>query len=98
MYLVWCKRCGNCVAFCPQKALAQDEWGYPFMAKPEACSACGLCQMLCPDFAISLSDGKAGRNHPGKAPIPRHGDAPPLRRASLSPEEQPASGREENHA
>jgi len=52
----WCKRCGNCVAFCPRQALAQDEWGHPFLKDPERCTACGLCEMLCPDFAISVGE------------------------------------------
>ncbi len=55
-YLAWCKRCGNCVAFCPRKALAADEWGYPYLADPDKCTRCGLCEMLCPDFAISVAE------------------------------------------
>ena len=56
LYHAWCKRCGNCVAFCPRKALAQDEWGHPYLADPKRCTACGLCEMLCPDFAISVGE------------------------------------------
>ena len=56
-YPAWCKRCGNCEAFCPRDALARDEWGYPFLADPERCTSCGLCEMLCPDFAISVGEG-----------------------------------------
>lgn len=52
----WCKGCGNCAAFCPRGALAMDQWGHPFLAKPERCTSCGFCEMLCPDFAISVSD------------------------------------------
>ncbi len=55
----WCKRCGNCVAFCPRKALAQDEWGHPYLKDPERCTSCGLCGMLCPDFCISVGEGPA---------------------------------------
>lgn len=64
----WCKRCGNCVAFCPRKALAQDEWGHPFLKDPERCTTCGLCEMLCPDFAISV--GEEPHALPGPAPAP----------------------------
>lgn len=55
-FFTWCKKCGNCVAFCPCNVLAADKLGYPFLAHPERCSACGLCEMLCPDFAISVSE------------------------------------------
>ncbi|MGD8564597.1 MAG: 4Fe-4S binding protein [Desulfarculaceae bacterium] len=55
-YLAWCKRCGNCVAFCPRQALAADEWGHPVLIKPERCTSCRLCEMLCPDFAIRVGE------------------------------------------
>lgn len=58
-YPAWCKHCGNCVAFCPRGALARDEWGAPYLAKPERCTACGLCEMLCPDFAITVGEAAA---------------------------------------
>ncbi len=58
-YPAWCKRCGNCVAFCPRKALAKDEWGYPLLANPDRCTSCGLCEMLCPDFALSVGESGA---------------------------------------
>jgi 2-oxoglutarate ferredoxin oxidoreductase subunit delta len=58
-YPAWCKRCGNCVAFCPRKALEKDEWGSPFLAHPDKCTVCGLCEMLCPDFAISVGETTA---------------------------------------
>jgi len=64
IYRTWCKRCGNCVAFCPRGALAADEWGYPFLQTPQRCTGCGLCEMLCPDFALSVTavddDGAEG--------------------------------------
>ncbi len=56
LYLAWCKRCGNCVAFCPKHALDLDAWGYPYIAHPERCAGCGLCEKLCPDFAIGVED------------------------------------------
>ncbi len=75
----WCKRCGNCVAFCPRKALAQDEWGHPYLKDPEHCTTCGLCEMLCPDFAISVgepppSEAEAGPSpgRPGSPVSPNH--------------------------
>lgn len=57
LFSAWCKKCGNCVAFCPTQALAMNEWGAPYMAHPEKCKACHLCEKLCPDFAIGVADG-----------------------------------------
>jgi len=56
LYPAWCKRCGNCVAFCPRQVLKNDEWGYPQVAHPEKCISCHMCEMLCPDFAISVGE------------------------------------------
>ncbi len=52
----WCKRCGNCVEFCPRGALASDDQNRPFLARPGRCTRCGLCQLLCPDFAVCLAE------------------------------------------
>ena len=80
-YPAWCKRCGNCVAFCPRKALDQDQWGYPRLASPDRCTACGLCEMLCPDFAISVGEapqpaaraaGSPSPGRPGSPVSPNH--------------------------
>ncbi len=65
IYPAWCKRCGNCVAFCPREALEKDEWGYPYLARPDRCISCHMCEMLCPDFAISV--GEAGPRKVGEA-------------------------------
>ncbi|MCB2188635.1 MAG: 4Fe-4S binding protein [Deltaproteobacteria bacterium] len=78
----WCKRCGNCVAFCPRKALAKDEWGHPVLAKPERCTTCGLCEMLCPDFALSVGPAPAEERPRGEAA----GQAADMPAASFSPE------------
>jgi len=72
-YPAWCKRCSNCVAFCPRRALAVDEWGHPYLAQPERCTSCGLCEMLCPDFAISV-----GEPVPGGSPAPKRPAEPTL--------------------
>ena len=53
IYPAWCKRCGNCVAFCPRDVLEEDQWGYPRVVRSERCISCRMCEMLCPDFAIS---------------------------------------------
>ena len=57
-FLAWCKKCGNCAAFCPTKALSLDQWGYPYMEAPEKCKACHLCEKLCPDFAIYVDSSE----------------------------------------
>jgi 2-oxoglutarate ferredoxin oxidoreductase subunit delta len=59
-YPAWCKRCGNCVAFCPLGILVADEWGYPRLVDQDRCTGCGLCEMLCPDFAITVGYEKPG--------------------------------------
>jgi 2-oxoglutarate ferredoxin oxidoreductase subunit delta len=79
-YHSWCKRCGNCVAFCPRQALETDAWGYPRLADEGRCTRCGLCEMLCPDLAISLGEGEAGT----AAESPRK--MPPAERPVRSPE------------
>ncbi|MEW6350196.1 MAG: ferredoxin family protein [Thermodesulfobacteriota bacterium] len=52
----WCKKCGNCVEFCPKGVWESDEWGYPHVARPEECTLCRLCEKLCPDFAITVGE------------------------------------------
>ncbi len=54
IFPAWCKRCGICVAFCPEEVLAQDEAGYPYAKNPEACIGCMWCELRCPDFAITV--------------------------------------------
>lgn len=56
----WCKRCGNCISFCPKKALSKDEQGFPAVDNSK-CVSCGICEMLCPDFAIVVCDLKGGK-------------------------------------
>jgi 2-oxoglutarate ferredoxin oxidoreductase subunit delta len=90
-YPAWCKRCGNCVAFCPRQALAQDEWGHPFLKDPERCTTCGLCEMLCPDFAISVGEapqaGAPAHPSPGKPAAPAAVNQSPERLAPSPSEE-----------
>jgi len=74
----WCKRCGNCVAFCPGKTLEMDERGYPYVARPESCISCHLCEKLCPDFAITVGEKAhvvASQRTGGPAPSGRRLDA-----------------------
>ena len=48
----WCKGCGLCVAFCPQKVFESGPDGHVVVAHEERCSACNWCYEHCPDFAI----------------------------------------------
>jgi 2-oxoglutarate ferredoxin oxidoreductase subunit delta len=47
----WCKGCGICIRFCPQKVLVMKEFK-AFAQQPEKCTSCQLCELRCPDFAI----------------------------------------------
>jgi 2-oxoglutarate ferredoxin oxidoreductase subunit delta len=60
-----CKRCGICAHFCPFDAIALNEDGTPYLAKPEACTSCRLCQDMCPDWAIRLAAASAGEADEG---------------------------------
>lgn len=57
----YCKGCGLCLNFCPQKILQLDtnkitETGYnPCVVTDEdKCIGCGNCAKMCPDGAISI--------------------------------------------
>jgi len=56
IYEGWCKKCGICIAFCPEHALEEDEEGFPKLSSPEKCTGCGWCEIRCPDFAIVVSN------------------------------------------
>lgn len=85
LYPAWCKRCGNCVAFCPRQVFETDRWGYPLVAHPERCITCHLCEMLCPDFALSVGD-----RPPRRLPSRQSGKTAPFAPEShVSPEQSP---------
>ncbi|MFH1728074.1 MAG: 4Fe-4S binding protein [Pseudomonadota bacterium] len=50
----FCKACGICVEFCPQKVLEIRNFKI-YVAKPEECTGCMLCEYRCPDFAIKIT-------------------------------------------
>jgi len=52
IYQGWCKKCGICIAFCPEQILEADEALYPVVKDIEKCTGCGWCEIRCPDFAI----------------------------------------------
>ncbi|MFP3898443.1 MAG: ferredoxin family protein [Dehalococcoidia bacterium] len=56
VYQAWCKKCGICVAFCPQQVLQLGPRSYPVAVYPERCTACHLCELRCPDFAIVVHE------------------------------------------
>ena len=51
-----CKKCENCISFCPQNVLSKDENNFPLVEKADDCTRCRLCEMRCPDFAIKVED------------------------------------------
>lgn len=50
----WCKGCGICIEFCPQRVFEADSQGRPIVAHPERCTACHWCDTHCPDMAIAV--------------------------------------------
>ena len=52
----WCKRCGICVEFCPEKVFEQHEISRPVPAKLENCRVCRMCEVYCPEFAITVDE------------------------------------------
>ena len=65
IYRGWCKKCGICIAFCPQKVLEADDLSYPIVKAPEKCTGCLLCEMRCPDFAIVVHTDEKSREETG---------------------------------
>ena len=50
----WCKACGICIAFCPEKVFGKNDSGTPVVTNGDACTGCRFCEYHCPDFAISI--------------------------------------------
>jgi 2-oxoglutarate ferredoxin oxidoreductase subunit delta len=57
VFTPWCKRCGICIALCPNAVLEAGPGGAAtVVARPEECTRCRVCELHCPDFAITLSE------------------------------------------
>ena len=50
----WCKGCGICVHFCPNKVLELDDGDKAFAKRPKDCNCCKVCEFMCPDLAIEV--------------------------------------------
>ena len=63
VYGQWCKGCGLCIAFCPQKVFTEGEENRPVASHPERCVGCHWCTDHCPDFAIVVTkvESEAGK-------------------------------------
>ncbi len=62
----WCKSCGICAAFCPQKCISLDVNGAPVVENSEKCTGCRWCELHCPDFAICVRERQAPQPEEGK--------------------------------
>ncbi|WP_339138159.1 MAG: 4Fe-4S dicluster domain-containing protein [Candidatus Electrothrix sp. GW3-4] len=60
-YHDWCKSCGICMAFCPQKIITPGKEGKPEIFEKDSCVGCRFCEMHCPDFAITVSESNISR-------------------------------------
>jgi len=60
-YHDWCKSCGICMAFCPQKIIRFGKNAKPEILDKDGCVGCRFCEMHCPDFAITVSERKLYR-------------------------------------
>ncbi len=60
IYPAWCKGCGICAAFCPEKVIELDAEGKARAVRQEDCINCGFCELHCPDFAISVRTKEPG--------------------------------------
>ncbi|WRO22770.1 ferredoxin family protein [Metallumcola ferriviriculae] len=49
----FCKRCGICIEFCPQKVFEPAKDGLPLVVNNN-CTNCTLCDLRCPEMAITL--------------------------------------------
>lgn len=50
----WCKGCGICVYFCPNRVLELDEKEKAVAIRLQDCICCQLCELRCPDLAIEV--------------------------------------------
>ena len=55
----YCKQCGLCIAFCPQKVFDAMRDGSPSIARPVDCVGCMQCVRRCPDLAITVKEGES---------------------------------------
>jgi 2-oxoglutarate ferredoxin oxidoreductase subunit delta len=54
IFNMWCKGCGICIEFCPQRVFEANGQGRTAIAHPERCTACHWCDTHCPDMAITV--------------------------------------------
>ncbi len=66
IYRDWCKACGICISFCPEKVYGSDEEGKPVIERPDDCTGCLFCEIHCPDFAITIQDRYPDRRKEGR--------------------------------
>jgi len=56
----YCKECGLCIKFCPEKSIKIqtkfNEKGFHPAEWSGSCNFCGICYTVCPDFAIEITE------------------------------------------
>ena len=52
---IWCKGCGICVHFCPQKVLTMNKSNKAEVSNLLDCIGCKLCELRCTDLAIEVT-------------------------------------------
>ena len=59
IFRAWCKSCGICMEFCPEKVIGKDDMGAPLVERPDDCIGCRFCELHCPDFAFTIKERKS---------------------------------------
>jgi 2-oxoglutarate ferredoxin oxidoreductase subunit delta len=75
----YCKGCGYCEVFCPQKCItvtgdkvSPEGYLLPTFRDPEKCKGCGICAQMCPEFVIEVYQIKNEQSRAKKTRKSKH--------------------------